>query len=76
MNMKKNKEQKLPRCIKCKYSYPKFVKSDYKKQIVCLLSDKDGEHKTIPSVYVPSLKTYEYIRPDWCPLKEEKSNER
>lgn len=69
--MKKMFNKHLPRCIKCKYSEKTFLKSDYKSHLICMLSKEKEQDSCIQSVFIPSLKTYEYIRPEWCPLKGE-----
>lgn len=52
------------KCNKCKYSYC------YQDSRFCSVSFVYGMPKAIPYEFNSCKRNWEYIKPDWCPLKE------
>lgn len=62
------KMKRIPsRCTNCKYSFCARESGWWRH---CSLVYCDGFPKEIPKPFVPELKNYVYLRPEWCPLKE------
>ena len=61
----KTKLKVIPqKCKKCKYSY-----SSYGERF-CGVSFVEGEARAIPYEFIKEKRNWEYVKPDWCPLRE------
>lgn len=61
----KTKIRVLPKtCSKCKYSYLKYGNR------FCAVSFVDTMNRCCPYEYNTAKRNWEYVKPDWCPLRE------
>ena len=68
----KTKLKKLPeKCNKCKYSYING-RWGYGTERVCSVSFEKGMCRPCPIEFVKEKRNYEYQRPEWCHLKDDK----
>ena len=68
----KTKLKKLPeKCNKCKYSYTNGGWG-YGTKRFCSVSFEKNMCRPCPIKFVKEKRNYEYQRPEWCHLKENK----
>ena len=68
----KTKLKKLPeKCNKCKYSYT-YGGWSYDTKRFCSVSFEKGMCRPCTIEFVKEKRNYEYRRPKWCPLKDDK----
>ena len=56
------------KCNKCKYSY--IVGSRTGSERVCEVTFKNGLHPMCPMEFNKEKNNWEYVKPNWCPLRE------
>lgn len=65
--------KKLPeRCTKCKYSY--FYTEDGKTEKFCSVAFYKGYNRPLRKTFNKEKHNWEYVKPDWCPLRDTEEN--